>query len=91
MKIQAVYDAGDRFIDRYTIVTDRAEMIPLRGDALELHRGYQALGVSDNPTHPQQGFSQWTAAIVGPHLGKRIEFAELPENVQEHVLERLGA
>lgn len=49
---------------------------------------YDALGLSDNPEHPQ-GFSQFSEAQRGSHLGEKINFKDLPENVQEHVQKRL--
>jgi hypothetical protein len=48
-----------------------------------------AIGMSENPTHPQ-GFGQHTSAMDGSHLGKRIAFRDLPTSCQEvakHFLE----
>jgi hypothetical protein len=81
-KILAVYDNGGKSMDQYTIVTDNVV-----GSSPQ-RKLYGALGCSKNPTHPQ-GFSQFGTAVLGKHLGKRIKFAELPKNVQEHVLIRL--
>jgi hypothetical protein len=47
-----------------------------------------ALGLSFNPDSPQ-GFSQWSDAVEGSHLGKRITLKELPENVRKHIERRL--
>jgi hypothetical protein len=47
-----------------------------------------ALGLSANPDS-LQGFSQWGDAVEGSHLGKRISFKELPENVRRHIESRL--
>lgn len=46
------------------------------------------LGVSKDPDGPL-GFSQWGEYVLGDHLGKKIDFTDLPENVQKHVLERM--
>lgn len=48
-----------------------------------------ALGLSDNPDSPQ-GFSQWSEITEGPHLGKKIVWDDLPKDVQDHVVRRLG-
>lgn len=73
MDIYKIYDNGGKTADRYTILVSPTE----------------CLGVSDDPTHPQYGFSQWSECVDGDHLGTEIEFDDLPENVQIHVTERL--
>ena len=85
MKVKAVYDYGDSVIDRYTIVTDElTEGYP--GDP----KRYMALGVSRDTT--PGGFSQWDAVNAEEEAlsGQAITFDDLPQNVQEHVHERLG-
>jgi len=47
-----------------------------------------ALGLSSNPDSPQ-GFSQWGEAVEGSHLGRRIPFKEVAENVRKHIERRL--
>jgi len=75
-----VYDSGDKTIDRYTVVLKKDNP----------HDQYNmALGLSAKPSHPQ-GFSQFTEASDGDHLGKNIKFHDLPVNVQKHVIERLS-
>lgn len=76
-----VYDDGDKSFDRYTVVLDEPGT-RAGGD-------FAALGLSDNPGHPQ-GFSQFTTAHDGPHLGKRIKFSDLPDGVRKHAAARLG-
>ena len=67
-----IYDNGGATFDRFTAVyLDQPE----RGGL------YAARGMSENPFHPQ-GFGQMTAASDGPHLGKRVRLADLPEPVQ---------
>jgi len=90
MEIIGVYDSGDQFADRYTIVTDEPSgPIPF-GDKRGGHwTGFMCLCVSDNPESPNMGVSQWSAAKPGLHLGEKITLDDLPQNVQEHVLRRI--
>jgi len=80
--IKAIYDNGGETLDRYTVVLNSHDMNsdPQFNDAL---------GLSDNPTHPQ-GFSQFTSAMDGDHLGKRIRFDQLPMNIRQHITDRLA-
>lgn len=43
-----------------------------------------ALACSEDPYHPL-GFGQWTTAMPGKHLGKRISWEDLPEPVKQYV------
>ena len=72
-RLTVVYDNGGRTFDRYTVVMLR--------DGL-------ALGLSHNPDSPQ-GFSQFCDCEAGPHLGTRITWAQLPDNVRAHAVQRL--
>ena len=76
-----VYDDERESFDRYTVVLD--EPGTKRG------RDFTALSLSANPGHPQ-GVSQFTTAQDGPHLGKRLKFSDLPDNVQKHVIRRFA-
>jgi hypothetical protein len=75
------YDNGESG-DRYTVLfTGRAS-----GQRIDQgHRIFQALGMSAAPFHPQ-GIGQHCAARDGAHLGRRIAFAELPEDCRRLVL-----
>lgn len=77
MEIKSIWDNGGLTIDRYTIVT-----------TVKSRQYLMMLGLSDNPTHPQ-GVSMWGEGIEGEHLGKKIDFNDLPNNIQVHVLEKL--
>lgn len=67
-----IYDNGGATFDRFTAVyLDQPE----RGGL------YAARGMSEDPFHPQ-GFGQMCSASDGPHLGKRVPLAALPEAVQ---------
>jgi hypothetical protein len=80
--VVAVYDSGGKTADRYTILLrewhDRRQQL------------IGCLGLSDNPTHPQ-GFSQFSGAMRGPHLGKKLRWDQLPPTIQNHVQARLAA
>lgn len=78
MGIKSIYDNGGITCDRYSIVFKEKE------GKYNIH-----LGLSIEPTHPQ-GFSQWSQCVDGDHLGTKITFEELPTNIQEHVLNRIG-
>ena len=68
-----IYDNGGETFDRYTVVLLN-----------EKHgRFYDCIGLSDNCDRPD-GFSQYCTCEDGRHLGKKIKFTELPENVQKH-------
>jgi len=77
-KIIAVYEKDGDFVDRYLVVFDERN-----GD---YHAG---LVLSTNPDSPQ-GVSSFSDVLLGDHLGKEISFEDLPEEVREHVLERVG-
>ena len=76
----SVYDNGGKTADRYTVVFDDQ---PERGRGM-----YAALGLSEHPGNPQ-GVSEFTTAMKGRHLGKRVQFRQLPAEVQNHVIARL--
>ena len=77
-KILAVYDKGDGSIDRYLVV--------LKEKNGNYHVG---LLLSTNPDSPQ-GVSNFSDVVPGDHLGKEILFEDLPDQVREHVLERMA-
>ena len=72
-----VFDSDGKHLDRYTILPPRWAGPEWR----ELDHCWQALASSEVPFHPQ-GFGQHTRATPGPHLGRRIKWADLPEDVQ---------
>lgn len=77
-----VYD-NEESADRYTaLFTGRScSRINYRDN----QRLYVALAMSANPFHPQ-GIGQHTEAADGAHLGKRINFTELPDDCRQLVL-----
>jgi hypothetical protein len=71
-----IFDNGGKTVDRYTVVFT---------DVKETKDCFYALGMSENPYHPQ-GFGQHCSAQVGDHLGKEIEFFELPYDCKKMVM-----
>lgn len=82
----SVYDNGGVTADRYTVVPEGAGWHPVRNRYGKWQ--YTALALNDYPTHPTYGFSQCVECVKGRHLGKKIAFASLPENVQKHIMYR---
>lgn len=77
LTIKSVYDNEGKTFDRYTIVFE----------TMETNIFNLSLGLSHNPDSPQ-GFSQFSRCQDGIHLGKKISFNSLPENIQNHIIER---
>ena len=77
-----VYDNGGKTIDRYTVV--------YMSEGEHLANTFEAVGMSENPFHPQ-GFGQHCTAMPGKHLGKRIMFSSLPDDCQRLVNRDLAA
>ena len=75
------YDNGGKSFDRYTVIY--LDEIENRDKRL-----FAARAMSASPFNAQ-GFGQYTSAMVGSHLGKRIAFAELPKDCQKLVLKDL--
>jgi len=82
--ITYVYDNGGVTLDRYIILFDWAKQ-PGGGRT----RFRECLSVSPDPSHPQ-GVSQWGIAEAGDHLGKLIDYQDLPLNVRTHIAQRLA-
>ena len=90
--IRVYDDSGpDSTADRYTVVfMNRAEWGFTREYIRQTGRDfYPCLGMSAAPFYPQ-GVGQHSACKLGRHLGKRIKFAELPEDCQKAALQDLS-
>ena len=75
------YDDGGKHADRYTVVyIDSFTDHPLLG------RSYACVGMNDEPFHPQGIGQHGEIYKPGRHLGKRINFSDLPEDCQRLVL-----
>lgn len=83
--VLSVYDTGpESTSDRYTVV-----LSPQRGWQKELRGAYQCIALSSNPNSPQ-GFSQFSSCMLGKHLGRRVEWSTLPQNIRDHIKGRLA-
>jgi hypothetical protein len=76
-KLFRVFDNGGETADRYTVFLRNEPEIG-------------ALGLNDTPTHPTYGFSQWgDFNVIALEINnKEILFDSLPENVQQHIIDR---
>ena len=78
-EIHSIWDNGGATQDRYTV-------------ALKNNSGscyHDCLCLDDTPTHPL-GFSQFSTCQAGKHLGKRIRWTQLPDDLQTHIIGRLA-
>lgn len=75
------YDNGGATLDRYTILPPRWAGKAWRHNPRLDPQAWTCIGASEHPYHPQ-GFGQHGSAHVGPHLGKRVGFYDLPIDVQ---------
>lgn len=71
------YD-NEKFFDRYSII------FPEMKDGNKVC----GLGLSYYCNSPQ-GYSEWFTCDISVKLGKNIEFSELPEHIQKHVMYRI--
>ena len=76
--IRSIWDNGGKTADRYTVVLNTKET----------EDEYRCLSLSNDPDHPQR-VSQVGSCKEGEHLGKRISWEDLPDNVRKHVVDRL--
>lgn len=76
-----VYDNGGKTLDRFTVVY----MFDKQRDP----GMFGARGMSEQPFHPM-GFGQFTTAMPGRHLGKRVDLTDLPEDCQALVARDLA-
>lgn len=83
MKVLAIFDNGGETLDRYTFVTDEVTSYP--------DNCYAMLGTCATG----KGFSQWGGGNYTPrsknkHLGKQVQWYELPTELLIHVKERIA-
>lgn len=72
-----IYDNGGRTVDRYTIIPPRWAR-----EYREHQPGqWLALAANESPFHPQ-GVGMHVVAMPGKHLGQRINWRELPDDVK---------
>lgn len=78
-----IYDNGGKTFDRYTILPPRYAGGAYRERAPGT---WTAIAASEKPYHPQ-GFGQHVSAMPGRHLGRRIRWCDLPDDVQRFACE----
>lgn len=100
-RFRKAYDNGGISIDRYTVTfevynehTGKWEIYSEgwnvnapKGDPS--YRKISCLCMNETPFHPC-GFGQWGTCIEGRHLGKRVLFSALPEQVKECIIQQMG-
>jgi hypothetical protein len=83
-----IFDNGGKTADRFTILPPRwAGRDYHYSNAVSSPR-WVALCANAEPFHPQ-GFGQHSGADAGPHLGRRIGWADLPPDVQRFARQSL--
>jgi hypothetical protein len=75
MKVIAVYDNGEKSLDRYTIVVN--SIVSKNRNKYQ----YDAISATENGL----GVFMWVQCERGKHLGKKIEFASLSKELQKKV------
>lgn len=73
--IRSIWDNEGETLDRYTVVLNEKER----------DGTYMALGLDHNAV----AFSQFTSAIEGKHLGKRVTWDSLTDDLKNHIIGRL--
>ncbi|MCK4545418.1 hypothetical protein KAU43_07755 [candidate division WOR-3 bacterium] len=77
--IRGVYDNGGKSADRYSVIFKNGDLV----------------GMSDKPFHPQ-GFNQFSGNVDNwdlttlDHLGKRLVFSDIPDDIKDAIEQRLG-
>ena len=79
MKIRAIYDLGEKHLDRFTVYYRE----------YNANGYYTARAMSEHPFRPD-GFGQMTSGMMGKHNGKRVTFDDLPIDCQKLVKMDLG-
>ena len=78
-----LYDNRGKTLDRFTCVIVDPAWSNMAA------KGYvPSIGFREDPNSPQ-GFSQFGDCLEGPHLGRRIKWTDLTEDLQKHLMGRL--
>ena len=80
MKISSIWDNKGESYDRYTVIFENIDR------ELELNH---CLSVSSDPDSIQ-GYSNFSYGLAGDHLGERVTFEALPEDIQKHIGRRIN-
>jgi hypothetical protein len=80
--IHSIYDMPDVY-DQYSVV-----LHPVKGR--ENNDYWPCLSLSHNPDHPC-GVSLWCELVTPPgdYLGRLVTFDDLPEEIQQHIINRI--
>ena len=89
--VVACYDAGPDTGDRYTVLYGAPLWTPDYAAAWDRTRNgdprfLPARAMSAHPFHPH-GIGLFVDAMRGPHLGRKIKWADLPEDCKRCVLQ----
>jgi hypothetical protein len=84
--VVAIYDSGAKWADRYCVVYGAPlwseDYARLNAEVNRDPRLVPARSMSENPFHPQ-GVGLFCEVIRGPHLGRKIKWADLPEKCKQ--------
>ena len=75
-----IYDNGGKTLDHYSVILNNYRR---KSNGAWL---YECLSMD----HGGRGFSQFCEAMRGRHLGKIVNFDELDQATQNHIIERLA-
>ncbi len=90
MTFRKAWDNGGKTFDRYTITFDIYSVETGKWEPWkETLTHFGCLGASERPFNPQ-GFGQSCQCQEGRHLGRRIKFSALPDDVQRFVKQFLA-
>jgi len=79
--VKVIYDNGGKSLDRFTIVYN-TNRISIGSPKV---KRWECFSSSYNPFH-SQGVFQHGECVLGAHLGKEIQFSQLPRRVQKAVI-----
>ena len=79
-KVVGAYDAGSKYGDRYTIVSDKTSgFTRIDGKMAVKH---ECLLLSSDCNMPN-GVNMWGECVIGEHLGQKIKLTQLPKRVRK--------
>lgn len=100
-RFRKAWDNGGKTVDRYTVTFECYNSITGNWDILSEGWTVNApvgdlsydkiccLAMNEHPFSPQ-GFGQSSTCTEGKHLGKRIKFSQLPDDVKKCILQYMG-
>ena len=85
-----IWDAGPELADRFSILPPRWAGPDWHYSRAPGAPRWACIASGPAPFHPQ-GYGQHVGADAGPHLGRRIAWADLPPDVQRFALQTFPA